>query len=296
MDWFRSYPYASVLTAAGLLLIVGGFVVVRKTATTVTPSSHPVAWGGAGAVLSPSVSGDAVTAAQQPSILEQTQHGAPYTYILPTPQQTDPSSGTPSDTFDFDAFITLLSDSSATGGTAHTTTSVSATDAYAFIPTGLVSTVSPPKRTKLQQSVYDYGNEIGSLIQSFELEHPNASRVVMDQAQDRADAGKAASVQALGKALSALGDNLLTVDDVPSSFEATHEALAKSYRELGQKLVLVPQAPGDDAFISAVQSYNTSADAFIKNYVALANLFVSYGVVFSPGDAGSVFTFTQTAL
>lgn len=294
MEWLRMHPYSSALSAAFLLLVAGGFLVMKKSSAPAL-STNAVAWGGAGAVLNPSVTPTPSATSGTLPITQQTEGAPPYTYILPAPQTTNTDQAQPADGFDFDAFISLLTQQPASNA-AGAQDSSAAGNAYAFIPTGLVSNVTPATRTKVQQALYEYGNEIGSLIQSFELEHPNESQVVMDQAQDRNDAGKAATVQALGKALSALGDSILLIDNVPSQMVSGHQALAKSYQDLGQKLVLVPGAQGDTAFITAVKTYNSSADSFVKNYVSLADLFAAYGVVFSPGDAGSVFTFTQTAL
>ena len=173
--------------------------------------------------------------------------------------------------------------------------------AYAFIPTGLVSIETPKKRTALQNSLYQYGNDVGSYIQSFEQENPNESQVLWDQAQDRTDAGKAAALTQLAQSLSSLGTTLAQMDgpdqsEVPSQLVSAHDALAKSYQDLGTKLALVPKTQSDADFVAAVNAYDVSAQAFTKNYVNMANLFVAYGVTFASGDPGSVFTFTQTAL
>lgn len=297
MEWLRAHPYTSALAAACLLIIAGTFLVATRAARPLA-HSQTLAWGGAGAVLNPSYAPGAASP-QGPSagILQQAQNSAPYSYILPTPQTANPDAGAASgDGFDFDAFISLLSSSG--GGSAslrNPTGDNGAAGAYAFIPAGLVSPAVAPSRTKLQQSLYVYGNETGSAIESFEQSHPNETQALIDQAQDRADPGKAARVEALGAALSALGEGLLAMDAVPAQALADHTALAESYRDIGTKLALVPQAKSDADFIAAVQSYNASADIFTRKYVALANLFVAYGVRFSQSDPGNVFTFTNAS-
>ena len=228
--------------------------------------------------------------------MQQLQSGTPYNYTLPTPQavSADTQTGGSGD-FNFDSFISMLSNENATG-----TTKVqgSTNNAYAFIPTGLISALVPKQRTALQQKLYDYGNNVGSFVQSFEQDHPNEAQVLWDQAQDRTNPDKAASLVALAHALTALGDNLSQMnaspddDQVPTQMTAAHNALAQSYHDLGTELALVPGAQGDSAFVAAVEAYDTTAEMFTQKYVALANLFVAYGVTFSPQDPGVVFTFS----
>ena len=86
------------------------------------------------------------------------------------------------------------------------------------------------------------------------------------------------------------------MDTVPSEALSAHQALAKSYQDLGANLALIPQAPRDSDFVQAIQTYDTSADVYTRNFVALASLFGAYGVTFAQGDPGSVFTFTPSSL
>ncbi len=159
--------------------------------------------------------------------MQQTGNSPPYNFTLPTPQTANPDTGEASSAFNYDALIAALSSpkgsstSTATSGTGNPNAAI--TNVYAYIPSGLVSVQSPATRTKLQQSLYSYGNEVGSSIQSFEQQFPNESQVLMDQAQDRTDAGKAASVQTIAHALSALGDSLLAMESVPSQMTAAHQ-------------------------------------------------------------------------
>ena len=285
--WLRGHPYTAVLAGTGML-VVAGILIIRLSAP-VQSSSQPLAWGGTGTLVGSTYGSEGSI---PPSILQQTVGGPPYTYTLPNLQVSTTPDATPASGFDFDAFISMLS--------AHPqqnppSSSGSASNAYLFIPTGLVSVTTPAKRTPLQNTLYEYGNEVGSLIQSFETEHPNATQVLADQAQDRADSGKAARLHALADGLKTLGDTLAQLDNVPSQASSAHQALAGSYQALGAKLTLVPSAERDADFLAAIQTYDTAVEKFTKNYVALANLFVAYGVSFSPADAGSVFTFTNTS-
>jgi hypothetical protein len=300
MNWIRTHPYASALGAAGLLLLVGAFIVERQSAAPVTSQTN--AWGGAGVALLNPISATAPAESSQngENIMQQVQSAAPYTYVPPTVLNPTGAAGADAnqdDPFNYDAFVASLEQESAPAKSAPSGGGSSAASAYAFIPGGLISTTTAHStRTKTQQDLYDYGNELGSYIQSFEQQNPNEAQVLTDQVQDRSDAGKAAAVEALGQALENVGNEISNMDTVPPQMASAHAALAKSYVEIGTKLALVPQAQRDSDFVSAIETYDTAADTFTKNYVAVANLFGAYGVTFAPDDPGSVFTFTPTSL
>ena len=308
MEWLRTHPYGSALGGAAILIVVGVFIVVAKSPTTPS-ASQMVTWGGTGAVFNAAPTDSGAPQQQNPGgIIQQVQSAAPYTYIPITTTGDDSPDANADDSFDFNAFVSLLSaggknTSSPSSGSAGATT-----NAYAFLPGGLVSTSTAQKpRTALQQTLYNYGNDVGSSIQAFEQQYPNETQILIDQAQDRSNTSKADKVVSIAQALSVLGDNLSQMDagedtdgggnqSVPSQMKSAHAALAKSYSDIGTKLALIPKTQSDAAFIAAINTYNTSVETFTKNYVAMANLFVAYGVTFSPGDPGSLFTFTQATL
>lgn len=287
-------PYHYILSACAILIVVAGALLVKRGSSSTVASSRPLSWGGTGALLNPSYTPGAAAAPQSPLLV---QNQPPYTYTLPSlSPQTQSSGGGAVNSFDFDAFISMLSQKDTTGASAVSEVSSSLSDAYAFVPGGLISTVEPQKRTVLQQSIYEYGNAAGSLISSFEQSHQNNAQLLTDAVRDRGNPAKAGAVDALARALSALGDQLFALDNVPSGMRDAHSAVAKDYQTLGQKLSETARAQSDASFLAAVQAYNTSADTFVKDYVALAQLFAAYGVSFSQGDAGNVFTFSPVSL
>src|SRR6185436_293727 len=139
------------LGVAGALIVLGTLVVFSRSSRP--SSTEPIAWGGAGALVNSSFNPGAGTSQDFVGVMQQ----APYTYVLPTPQGTAEETGTENDGFDFDAFISLLSKGSAKPAPGTQDSSVS--NAYAFIPSGLVSVAEPKSRTPLQLSLYNYGNE-----------------------------------------------------------------------------------------------------------------------------------------
>ena len=292
MDWLRAHSYLVAAFCALAVFSAGVFIVVKNT--PVASTTGLIAWSGSGTALNLGIPAQGTSGGDdRQSIMQQVQSGAPYSYVLPVfPAASQNAS---SDSFDFDAFLSMLS-GGAQNSSADTPGSGSAEigDAYAFIPSGLISTdVKGSARTKTQQVFFDYGNDIGSYIQSFELEHRNTPRILKDHAEDRADPAKSAALESLGNELASLGDAILAIGNVPQGALAAHKALGQSYEEIGGKLALVARAHSDADFVAAIQTYNAAADTFIKNYVALALLFSAYGVTFSSEDAGSVFTFNS---
>jgi hypothetical protein len=297
--WARAHPYTATLSAVGALFVIGAlFIAARSPVTSSIPTTGTIAWGGAGTTaVTPYQSSAENTnpSTPSPTIMQQTENSAPYNYSLPAPQTVDATTGAaPNDTnFDYDAFIAMLTKKTTLSTTTVPDASVS--DAYAYIPTGLVSTQTATPRTRLQDALYSYGNDVGSIIQSFEQEHPNETQILTDQAQDRTDATKAAALVSLANGLSGVGDSLLAMDSVPSQMTSAHQALGKSYQQIGKKLALISQAESDASFVAAVEAYDSSVNDFTTKYVALANLFAANGVTFMGSDPGNVFTFTSTS-
>ena len=293
MEWLRAHPYASAIGGAFVLLVVGIFIVERRATTP--QQSQGAAWvGGDISYLNPQSYAPSGTNASEATILEEVKSGPPYTYIPPKVATTSAQAGA-QDSFDFDSFAAMLLQGSASVSTAQGT-GAPTLDPYAFIPQGFVSTTSVSIRSGQEQALYDYGNEIGSYIQSFEEQHQNMVQVLKNQIEDRTSSEKAAPVLQLASALRGVGESLQNMDTVPTGMRGAHSALAESYIEIGTKLALVPKAERDADLIEAIQTYNAAADVFTKNYVALATLFGAYGVTFSPSDAGSVFMFSAVGL
>lgn len=295
MEWIRSHPYASAIGAA-VLLLAGMFLVVR---TSTTPAARTVeTFGSARGAFGPFYGPAQQTSPNsEDDIAQNVLSGPPYTYIPPSIPTTTGANTGATDPLDFKTFIrTLSQDTAPTSGTSSDHSSPA--DTYLWLPRDLMSTTTTqrPTRSPSLQAVYEYGNEVGAYVQSFDDQHPTAVNILKDQAEDRADPQKVAAVEALARAMREVGRSLLAMDAVPAGMASAHEALAQSYIAIGTDLALVTKAQADPDFIRAMETYNGSVDTFIKNYVALATLFGAYGVNFGAGDAGSVFTFTAASL
>lgn len=293
MQWFSAHPYLAALIGATALLLFGAYIVKEKTAVQ-PQGAQTRAWGGAGGyLLDPTANTPAYAPKTQGTIYEDVRNGAPFYY---DPELTQPSSDTEkNDDFDFDAFLATLSHAPNTGGT---TAGGSLLDtAYSFIPGGLISTSTPDEiRTPTQQALYTYGNDVGSIIQSFESSFPDAARILKNQFEDRDNPVKNEALRDLAKGLADIGYLFEAMEEVPPEIKAAHLKIAASYKELGERLGRIPDAKDDQELVDMMLAYNTAVDTYVKDYVALAILFSAHGVKFTPYDSGSVFTFTNASL
>jgi len=286
MQWAKNHPYAAVCAFAGMLLIIGAFIVERRTPAS--PGSLSV-WGGAGTpLLNPtSYTPNAVLSDMRP---QYSGTNIQPVYIPASATRTD-NTGEVAESFNYNEFIAAL----AQPATAKTNTNGTAdiTGAYSFIPRGLIATSAPIKiRSDTQQKLFNYGNDIGSYIQTYEDSNRNAPLTLRDHAEDRQNPQKARSVKAIAEALRTVGTNMQSMEELPELARGAHALLAQNYVNVSEKLAVVADADSDPAFIDAINAYNAAADEFIKSYVSLATVFSLAGVTFSSQDPGNVFTFT----
>ncbi len=292
MEWLRTHPYITALLGALLAIGIGTIVVLNRSDVKPEPSGLR-AWGGVGSNLfdPTSVSTRREPSAPSDDLYTQVQSGPPF-YYAPATRQL-PLAQEEAENFDFDAFIALLSASS--GGTSGSSEEAGALDAYSFIPQGLISTSVPRKRlTPTQRAIFDYGNEVGSHIQSFEEWYRSAPQILKDQFEDRENPEKNAALLSLARGLEDVGSQLEAIQ-APSEIRLAHQKVAASYKELGTKLSAVPGAKSNEAVLNTILAYNTAVETYVKNFVALATLISAHGVSFSSDDPGSVFTFSNVS-
>ncbi len=305
--WVYRHPYASVVAIACFLFLSGIFVVQERVGLAPPPMIQTVG-GDIRSILGPPgyvpQATEPIQGSGQSSIMSQTQAQAPYNYTAPPivatgrPPAQNPAATVTTNSFDFDALLAqLIGPVGATGVESTSTGGADTQNLYTNIPQTMVSTSSQAgiTRTQDQQSLYNYGNEIGATIQTFETTHGNESQVLKDQMEDRTNPLKNAAVVQIGKDLEDIGRTFDAMENIPEAVQTQHAALANSYKEIGHNLQLIPTAQSTVQLLDAIKVYNASADTFVKNYVAVAQVFSNFGVDFSSNEAGSVFTFTGGA-
>jgi hypothetical protein len=301
MEWLRAHPYAATIAAVAVVIVVGVIFIGSHTPAALQSSS--ITWsGGAPVTAYQNNYSYGQPANPQQIAAEVVQGGQGVNVAIPQIASSTPAQSgftAPSGSFDYTQLLAALSAQGQTRVSGNTTSgnaNAVIQEAYQFIPQGLVATTASATKPKtaLQQALYDYGNEIGSEIQSFEELHTDQTQVIKDQAEDRTNPAKAAAVVSLGQALASVGTFMQGMQDVPPSVQTLHSALAKSYSDIGAKLQSVAQAESDQDFVQAVETYDTSAGTFVNNYASLAQYFSAQGVVFAQQDPGSVFSFNQS--
>lgn len=277
----RSHIYASLLSLAGILILIGAFIVSNQA--PVSPSAPSNAWGsGVVARANPisNIVGDPTPA--NPSL-----SGKDYTYISPFRKASQTAPKQPDDTLDWQALQKQLTKPTASTKIASDDSSV---DAYSFIPTGLTApAVSVRPQTEAARQLYEYGNGIGTMIQSYEGNHANQAAILTDFARERTSASKQAAMKKLGDDLAAVGDEMDSIEPAPPEIGTTAHTLADSYREIGAKLALIPDAKTDADVGQAMLIYDASAEDFVRKYIALAQIFQAHGISFGKDEPGSVF-------
>lgn len=217
----------------------------------------------------------------------------PYVNVFATSSKNPPPPISPvTDTsFDWGSFITALTHPPKQTDTGSST---SISDAYAFIPTGLFSIPEPQSAITMPESqkpLYNWGQDAGSIVLSFEGEHPNQPQVLTDFINDRQNPSKIAAMKQLGADFAAVGENISNIDPDPSQMKTAAPALAKAYKEIGQNLAAIPDAVGDEALVKAILTYDTSAEAFVQKFVNVVQILQASGVKYSQNEPGGVFMF-----
>ncbi|MDP3965810.1 MAG: hypothetical protein Q8Q13_03365 [bacterium] len=173
-----------------------------------------------------------------------------------------------------------------------------------------------------QKALFEYGNALGSVITGFENAHTDVVQILKTFFDSRVDPAKAAGIPEIAEAYAQLtagsartvpvsgaeaAANLRKIADayaqlsatvanmnnVPPEAEMLNAGLANVYAGAAQGLVRLSKTENETQLLDAVNAYNVNADEFIKNYVALVQLFSAYEVKFSGNDAGSVFSFSS---
>ena len=290
MEWIRMHPYVSALVAVGILFLVGAYIVKERTAVAPNPSST-IAWGGGGGFLQPTTGAQYQGGPEEPDLYRRVQSGPPFWFPASSPNTSEEETQS-TNTFDIEALISLISPKDS-GSQTDTSGSSLFSDAYSFLPRGLIATSTPGKEyTPAQEALRAYGNEAGSYIQSFEERNRDMARVLKDQFEDRENPLKNAALVGLADGLAGVGDSLLSIEIVPEQAASANAKLAASYRAMGAKLRLIPDANTEEARIQAMLAYNATVEEFIKSYTALATLFSLSEVTFRTDEPGTVFMFS----
>lgn len=285
--WVHRHPYLAIIVGIAGLLVLGGTLFIQRT--DVAPARSSGAWGGAGGMffgttrnaLSSGPTVEDVVRLQSP----QDSYAAIPIYT-PTDNSQEPrlSSGAA----DIAALLSQLVQQTPVTASAE----MEAPDSYSFIPQGLISTEPVVKqRTPEQEDLFDYGNDVGTLVKSFEDTHGGAAQILKDHVEDRSNPSKINALKILGQDLQQLGRDLRSIPNIPEAAAGMHRVYANAYYAIGGNLVLVADTTTDEEFLAAITKYNSIVDALSTQFQLLVILFGTNEVTFSSSDPGVIFMF-----
>ncbi len=307
MHWVGLYPYRAALAAIVLLVLLGGALVVSKSSQSPL-STTQTTWGQVGSLVQqPGAGGtrtsDTVTRQVSDSDIYTSltagktgKYGDVYANDIPVPQS--PIITNTGDGFKGGEVETFLASvkPSAEGITTKNQDGedLSLSDIYSYVPSNSIPFVKPTTstRTPLQDSLYNYGNDAGSIVESHDERYPNVATVMDAFFKNRSDPTALKGVKGLAASLAQAGQEIAALETVPANVASLNASLALDYKDLATKLSALTESKSDTELVGAITTYNTSAEAFAKTNVGIATLFSAAGVHFSSTEAGRMFQFT----
>ena len=290
MGWIRAHPYASLFALAGLALVV--FVALlfpRLDSLTQGPTAMPT---GSLFPTSDAISNTPDTSVTVETVLPRYDTSGNVTGSLP-PSQTAPQQAQDASDSALSAFLSSLSAPPSGSAPDMSATDTLLQEITAFIPRGVTvfGGTRTKARTQEQEALFHYGNEAGLAILSFEDSNTDMVERLKNWFENRKSDPSKASVERIANDMAAAGTALAALLDVPDVAREANQNLAKSLQAAALDLKAVTAASGDSATFDAMKTYNTSAEEFIRSYLALADIFTLHEVSFSASDTGSAFTF-----
>lgn len=310
MPWLRLHPRSALFILAVIFVSLGSLIVARKSPVKLTYLNSTVPEDRVSELpfiydTAVPIEEDSLELNSQP-LMQAVASNPPFSYSSPFIARDSKAVGN----------IAPMQDASAGDAEEIPKPADSAMfwNLYPLTPRGLISTsIATRTRAPEEKALFDYGNELGSYIGAFEDAHQNTVSFLQDFFSSRgatplgepragveptpapppADGGQSAAEAILRAArdYSRLGDTVRGMSSVPEEIQPLHAALVQGYGEIGAGLSAIV-ATNSGNLAEAVIAYNTSADKFIRNFVAFVDFFSARGIKFSASDPGSIFSFS----
>lgn len=287
-DRISAHPYFIVVGTISILLFLGLFIVMQRTGVSGVQSR--TTWTSNGSIFLGNKGSTPPKTDIPPLdiIRERTAQDTLPTIPLPTEILSDATDT--AFTGDLEELLSLISTPSST---TSPDSPANTPEGFSLIPQGLLSVDSNiQKRTALQYALYNYGNMLGTYIQSFEAMHENSAQILKDHFEDRSNPEKTAAVLRMGEDYAQLGLDILIIETVPEAAKSAHQGYATSYSLLGTQLQSISKTTNDEDFLKAVETYNAHVEGLAKRFFTLTTVFSSHTVSFSRSEPGSIFMFT----
>jgi len=152
----------------------------------------------------------------------------------------------------------------------------------------------PIKSTAASESpevlaIRKYGNEVGTLVKAFTRNAGNQPDKLSALMADYTDNQSSLAVLGLGLEYTELSKDLELLWN-PPELGSTPDKLSQSYHFIGVELLALSKVENDTDALTQIYSYNASVDTFAKEFIKLVNLFGAYGIIFTKGEGGDIFT------
>lgn len=316
MQWIRAHWYTALLIAAAVLFVTGGIMATRDAGNGFGPGGvENIAVEYPYYALANPTSDNAAEITRESS-QNSAQNAGGSVPVVPRFGNTAPPKENPP------VQTAAPAIPKATGTMPVKTQEYSLNDSYASFFQALSRILSPAStRTPEQKALFEYGNALGSVITGFENTHRDVVQTLKAFFDSRIDPAKAAGIpeiadayaqltaggartvpvsgadaaaglRKVADAYAQLSATVANMKNVPPEAEMLNAGLANVYAGAAQGLVRLSNTDGETQLIEAIDAYNANADGFIKNYVALVQLFSAYEVKFAASDPGAVFSFS----
>lgn len=280
----RLHPYAVIFTLM-TLVIVGMWLV--KTRTVPPKQGATITWSGGGSI-SPTGEATPSVRPEEKTPIQELREGKTVTFPVLGVRSNEETAAPLQFDSSFSALLsTVLRPTQNTGAKS----AYPLADSYQFFPT-----TEPPgsDAARTTTPLYVYGNQMGSLIQTFETGTDSRLSTLKNFFSNRKNAGNRTGIESIAATLDRLGQDIGLIQPPPEALQL-HKELVAAYGELSKKMRELPRAESDADLIAALNAYNASADRFGKIFAAIVILFQASDVQFASSDPGIVFSFSAAS-
>lgn len=280
---FHNHPYVPWIAGAAALTILGLLIVSSRTAYI--PPEYAATWRGAGGIydFSSIVTKQNARGTSQPPRFS-------YDYELPKLASQEVTGENVAD----DPYALLIASIRPSSYPVQETNDLSFLDeVYSLIPQGLRTIPEPKELGEEAHALYEYGNEVGSYIDTYESAYgKQAVSVLNNFYKDRKSASKQEEVRHLADSIERVGKEIAGMQFVPEDLAGMHVLLAERYQDAGRKLANIPEAKNDNELLERITEYDSAADALLSALSTLAIFFATADISFTSHEPGSIFTFS----
>lgn len=153
-------------------------------------------------------------------------------------------------------------------------------------------TIPTTQETPTQRALHAYGNELGSLLSTFNITQGDQVALLESFLKNRTDTER---LKNLTDGYVQLSSDISRIS-APEQVRTIHARLVTSYKAVGELLWNLTTAASDEELLDRMLTYNKASEAVAKQHVALVTLFKAHGVVFQDGEPGSIFSFDPSAV